>query len=38
MVAMGATTAQCIFGKITPIGKNRGHFIDLDEDTKALVI
>jgi DNA polymerase len=37
VVAMGATAAQCIFGKITPIGKNRGHFIDLDEDTKALV-
>lgn len=37
VVAMGATAAQCIFGKITPIGKNRGHLLDLTEDTKALV-
>jgi DNA polymerase len=37
VVAMGATAAQCIFGKITPIGKNRGHLMDLTEDTKALV-
>jgi DNA polymerase len=37
VVAMGATAAQCVFGKITPIGKNRGHLIDLDDDAKALV-
>lgn len=40
VVAMGATAAQSVFGKITPIGKNRGHLIDLAEtgnDTKALV-
>lgn len=37
VVAMGATAAQSVFGKITPIGKNRGHLIDLDDDTKALV-
>jgi len=37
VVAMGATAAQCVFGKITPIGKNRGRLIDLDENTKALV-
>ena len=36
VVAMGATAAQSVFGKITPIGKNRGHLIDLDE-AKALV-
>jgi DNA polymerase len=36
VVAMGATAAQSVFGKITPIGKNRGHLIDLD-DAKALV-
>lgn len=36
VVAMGATAAQSVFGKITPIGKNRGHLIDL-EDVKALV-
>jgi DNA polymerase len=37
VVAMGATAAQGVFGKITPINKNRGHLIDLDEKTKALV-
>lgn len=37
VVAMGATAAQCVFGKITPIGKNRGHLIDLDDHAKALV-
>ncbi len=37
VVAMGATAAQCVFGKITPINKNRGRLIDLDEDIKALV-
>jgi uracil-DNA glycosylase len=37
VVAMGATAAQSVFGKLTPINKNRGHLIDLDEKTKALV-
>lgn len=40
VVAMGATAAQSVFGKITPIGKNRGHLIDLTEageEMKALV-
>ncbi|HET7889105.1 MAG TPA: UdgX family uracil-DNA binding protein [Bradyrhizobium sp.] len=37
VVAMGATAAQGVLGKITPINKNRGHLIDLDEQTKALV-
>jgi DNA polymerase len=37
VVAMGATAAQCVFGKITPINKNRGHPIDLDAGVKALV-
>ncbi len=36
VVAMGATAAQSVFGKITQIGKNRGRLIDLDE-AKALV-
>lgn len=36
VVAMGATAAQCVFGKITPINKNRGRVIDLD-GSKALV-
>jgi len=37
VVAMGATAAQCLFGKITPIDKNRGRLIDLDDGIKALV-
>jgi probable DNA metabolism protein len=37
VVAMGATAAQCVFGKITPINKNRGRLIDLGDDIKALV-
>jgi DNA polymerase len=37
VVAMGATAAQSVFGKITPINKNRGHLIDLDDGIKALV-
>jgi DNA polymerase len=37
VVAMGATAAQSVFGKITPINKNRGRLIDLDDGTKALV-
>ena len=37
VVAMGATAAQSVFGKITPINKNRGRLIDLDEGAKALV-
>ena len=37
VVAMGATAAQCVFGKTTPINKNRGRAIDLDEGIKAMV-
>jgi uracil-DNA glycosylase len=37
VVAMGATAAQSVFRKITPINKNRGRPIDLDDSTKALV-
>jgi DNA polymerase len=37
VVAMGATAAQSVFGKITPITKNRGRLIDLDDGIKALV-
>jgi DNA polymerase len=37
VVAMGATAAQSVFGKITPINKTRGHLIDLDDGIKALV-
>jgi DNA polymerase len=37
VVAMGATAAQSVFGKITPIGKTRGRLIDLPDGPKALV-
>lgn len=37
IVAMGATAAQSVFGKITPIGKTRGRLIDLPDGHKALV-
>jgi probable DNA metabolism protein len=37
VVAMGATSAQSVFGKITPINRNRGRLIDLNEGTRALV-
>ncbi len=37
VVALGATASQSVFGKITPINKNRGHPIDLDDGLKALV-
>src|SRR5437667_5875366 len=37
VMAMGATAAQCVVNKITPINKNRGHLIDLPDGIKALV-
>jgi uracil-DNA glycosylase family protein len=37
VVALGATAAQCVFGKITPINKNRGRPIDLPDGFTALV-
>jgi DNA polymerase len=37
VVALGATAAQCVLGKITPVNKNRGRLIDLDHERKALV-
>jgi uracil-DNA glycosylase len=37
VVAMGATAAQCVFGKITPINKNRGKPVALDHTTQAMV-
>ena len=37
VVAMGATAAQSVFGKITPINKNRGRLIDLADGIRALV-
>jgi DNA polymerase len=37
VVAMGATAAQSVFGKITPINKSRGRLIDMADGRKALV-
>jgi uracil-DNA glycosylase len=37
VVAMGATAAQSVFGKITAINKSRGRLIDLEGGTQALV-
>lgn len=37
VVAMGASAAQSVLGKITPINKNRGRPIDLADGTRALV-
>ena len=37
VVAMGATAAQSVLGKITPINRNRGRPIALDDGTRALV-
>jgi probable DNA metabolism protein len=37
VVAMGATAAQSVLGRITTINKNRGHLIDLADGIKALV-
>jgi uracil-DNA glycosylase len=37
VVAMGATAAQSVFGKITPINRNRGRLIELGGGLKALV-
>jgi uracil-DNA glycosylase len=36
VAAMGATAAQSVFGKITPINKNRGRPIDLADGIQAL--
>ena len=37
VVALGATAAQSVFGKITPVNKNRGRLIELEGGRKALV-
>ena len=37
VVAMGATAAQCVFGRTTPINKNRGRLIDVANGISALV-
>ena len=37
VVAMGATAAHSVFGKVTPVNQSRGRLIDLDDGTSALV-
>jgi probable DNA metabolism protein len=37
VVAMGATAAQSVFGRTTPINKTRGRLIDLEDGARALV-
>ncbi len=37
VVAMGATAAQSVLGRATPINKSRGQLIDLQDGIKALV-
>jgi probable DNA metabolism protein len=37
VVAMGATAAQSVFGRITPINKSRGQLIELEHGIQALV-
>jgi len=37
VVAMGATAAQSVLGKVTPINKNRGRPIASDDGTAVLV-
>jgi uracil-DNA glycosylase len=37
VVAMGATAAQSVFGRMTPINKTRGRLIDLEDGIQALV-
>ena len=34
---MGATAAESVFGKITPINKSRGRLIDMDNGLMAIV-
>jgi DNA polymerase len=37
VVALGATAAQCVFGKTMPINRHRGRLIELDQGRRALV-
>jgi uracil-DNA glycosylase family protein len=37
VVALGATAAQSVFGKLTPINKNRGRVIELADRTHVVV-
>ena len=37
VVALGATAAQAVFGKATPVNKNRGRVIEFADGTHVLV-
>lgn len=37
VVAMGATAAQCVFGKAMPVNRNRGRSIELGDGNAALI-
>src|SRR5438477_5790263 len=37
VIAMGATAARGVFGKTMPIGRNRGHLLELDDGAKGLI-
>ena len=37
IVALGATAARAVFGKTMAIGKNHGHVMPLDENSKGLI-
>ena len=37
VIAMGATAARGVFGKTMPIGRNRGHLLELDQGAKGLI-
>jgi len=37
IIAMGATAARGVYGKTMPIGRNRGHLLELDDGAKGLI-
>ena len=37
VIAMGATAARAVFGKVMPIGRNRGRVLELDAGAKGLI-
>src|SRR5205085_5348526 len=37
VIALGATAAQSVFGKMTPINKTRGRIVELADNVRALV-
>ena len=37
VVALGATAAQCVFSKATPVNKNRGRVVDSPDGVKVMI-